>query len=86
MKIWAMIMQKDKLVKDLIYNSDLSLNSKNYQKILQEISYNLDIATPVNLPTHFNHFIKFNRVKYIPRDFIEQIDFTALILENVTEK
>lgn len=86
MKIWAKIVNGDKIIRDIIYERDLVLTPANYQKMLQEMSYQLDIATPVSLPTHFKHFERFNRIKYIPRDFIEEVDFTAYILERVIEK
>lgn len=86
MKIWAKVMNGDKIVRDVIYERDLVLTPSNYQKMLQEMSYKLDIATPVTLPSHYKHFERFNRIKYIPRDFIEEVDFTAYILERVIEK
>lgn len=86
MKIWAKIVNGDKIIRDIIYERELVLTPANYQKMLQEMSYQLDIATPVSLPTHFKHFERFNRIKYIPRDFIEDVDFTAYILERVIEK
>lgn len=86
MKIWAKILNGDKIIRDVIYDRELVLTPSNYQKMLQEISYKLDVATPVTLPTHFKHFERFNRIKYIPRDFIEEVDFSAYILERVIEK
>lgn len=86
MKIWAKVMNGDKIVRDVIYERDLVLTPSNYQKMLQEMSYQLDVATPVTLPTHYKHFERFNRIKYIPRDFIEEVDFTAYVLERVIEK
>ncbi len=86
MKIWAKILNGDKIIRDVIYERELVLTPSNYQKMLQEISYKLDVATPVTLPTHFKHFERFNRIKYIPRDFIEEVDFSAYILERVIEK
>lgn len=85
MKIWAKVMQSDKIKRDIIYESELALTPSNYQKMLQEMSYKLDIATPISLPSHFKHFEKFNRVKYIPRDFIEETNFTSFVLERVVE-
>ncbi len=85
MKIWAKVMQSDKIKRDVIYESELALTPSNYQKMLQEMAYKLDIATPISLPSHFKHFEKFNRVKYIPRDFIEETDFTSFVLERVVE-
>lgn len=85
MKIWAKVMQGDKIKKDVIYESDLVLTPSNFQRILQEISYKVDVATPISLPSHYKHFVSFNRVKYIPRDFIEDADFTSFVLERVVE-
>lgn len=86
MKIWAKVMKGDKILRDVIYESDLTLTPSNFQRMLQEISYKLDVATPVTLPTHYKHFERFNRVKYLPRDFIEEVDYTSLVLERVIEK
>lgn len=86
MKIWAKVMKGDKILRDVIYENDLTLTTSNFQRTLQEISYKLDVATPVTLPTHYKHFERFNRVKYLPRDFIEEVDYTSFVLERVIEK
>ena len=86
MKIWAKVMKGDKILRDVIYEKDLTLTPSNFQRTLQEISYKLDVATPVTLPTHYKHFERFNRVKYLPRDFIEEVDYTSFVLERVIEK
>ena len=86
MKIWAKVMKGDKILRDVIYENDLTLTPSNFQRTLQEISYKLDVATPVTLPTHYKHFERFNRVKYLPRDFIEEVDYTSFVLERVIEK
>ena len=86
MKIWAKVMKGDKILRDVIYENDLSLTPSNFQRTLQEISYKLDVATPVTLPSHYKHFERFNRVKYLPRDFIEEVDYTSFVLERVIEK
>lgn len=85
MKIWGKVMVEDKMVKNVLYESALLPTPQNYKRDLQEICYLLDVTTPVSLPTHYNHFIRFNRIKYIPRDFIDEVDFTALILEFVKD-
>lgn len=79
-------MKGDKILRDVIYENDLTLTPSNFQRTLQEISYKLDVATPVTLPTHYKHFERFNRVKYLPRDFIEEVDYTSFVLERVIEK
>ena len=85
MKIWAKVMKGDKILRDVIYESELSLTPSNFQKMLQEISYKVDVATPVNLPTHFKHFERFNRVKYLPRDFMEEVHFDYMLVELVKD-
>ncbi|MBQ9276587.1 MAG: hypothetical protein IJ226_03235 [Clostridia bacterium] len=86
MKVWAKIMKSDKLVKDIIFEGEYSLKMSDYQSMLQEIAYRLDIATPVSLESHLKHFEKFNRTKYLPRDFVEDVDFTSFILERVLDE
>lgn len=86
MKIWGKLYNGDKLVKNLIYESQLVPTPKNYIRDLQEVCYLLDVSTPVSLPTHYRHFVRFNRIKYLPRDFIEDVDFTSLVLELVIDK
>jgi hypothetical protein len=86
MKIWAKTMAGDKIVKDVIYEDARSLTPLNFNLALREIAYALDIAVPVSLPTYFRHFSRFNRVKYLPRDFVEDVDFTCVVLELILEK
>ncbi len=86
MKIWAKVLKEDKILCDVIYETERGLRPSEWQRTLQEIAYQLDIATPVALPTHLKHFEKFNRVKFIPRDFVEDVEFTSVVLENVIEK
>lgn len=86
MKIWAKVLKGDKILRDVIYESDVSLTGAGFVKMLQEISYRLDIATPVSLPSHLKHFERFNRVKYAPRDFVEEVEFTSVVLERVAEE
>ncbi len=86
MKIWAKILKGDKILRDIIYEDDFPLKQSSFIKALQEISYRLDSATPISLPTHLKHFERFNRVKYLKRDFIEDTDFDCMILERVIEK
>lgn len=86
MKIWAKKLAADKILCDTIYEDAKALTPLNFREALREIAYILDIALPVILPSHFKHFLKFNRVKFLPRDFIEDVDFTEIVLELVKEK
>ena len=51
----------------------------------QAVSYAADVSTPVILPAHYERFERFNRVKFLPSDFIEEVDFTSFVLERVKE-
>lgn len=79
-------MKGDKILRDIVYEDDFVLRPASYIKALQEICYRLDVTTPVSLPTHYKHFERFNRVKYLPRDFVDSEDFDLFILERVVEK
>jgi len=84
--VWAKVMRGDKILRDAIYDDGSSLSEAAFHALLQEISYRLDIAVPVTLAYHFKHFEKFNRIKYLPRDFIEEVDFDAFIVERVLDE
>ena len=86
MKVWAKVMRGDKILRDFIYEEELSLSDEDYQRLLQELAYRLDIAAPVSLPFHLKHFEKFNRVKYLARDFIEEVDFDNFVIERVLDE
>lgn len=85
MKVWAKVMKGDKILRDVIYDDGLVLNKDNYQKLLQELAYRLEISSPVSIPNHLKHFEKFNRIKYLSRDFIEDVDFDSFIIERVLD-
>ena len=86
MKVWAKVMKADKILRDVIYEDNLTLSKSDYHKLLQELAYRLDISAPVTLPNHIKHFEKFNRIKYLPRDFIEEVDFDTFIIERVQDE
>lgn len=86
MKVWAKVMRGDKILRDVIYEEDLTLSKSDFQKLMQELAYRLDISSPVSIPNHIKHFEKFNRVKFLPRDFIEEVDFDAFIIERVLDE
>lgn len=82
MKIWAKIINDDnKIIRDGIYQTDLTLKLDNYDDILRGIAEILDIATPIALVSHFKHLKEFSTHRYTKDDFIDFSDFKALILE-----
>lgn len=86
MRIWAKIINNDKILSDIIMNFDVKLTEKIYTDCLIKLCHKLDIPTPITLKYHYKCFDEFNTVKYKSDDFVEHIDFTSLILENCIEK
>ena len=83
MRIWAKVTRKDKVKRDMIYSTDMPLNEDNFQAWLYEICDKLDIPTPVLLKAHIFNYAKFNHVIFRPADFMEQVSFDRLVLENI---
>lgn len=82
-KIWAKILDEDnKIQKDIMYTKDIKFTYDDFDPILREICYQLDIPTPISLKYHINSFIQFNTTKFLPSDFVEDVDFKVFILEN----
>lgn len=83
-KIWAKIMQGGKIKKQFVYeNEEEKLTYSHFLQYLFDICRELDVPTPVLLKTHIFNFAKFNHVRFLPRDFIEAVEFDCLLLENI---
>ena len=85
MKVWAKVMRGDKILRDVIYEGEHKPSFGGFREAVQSVAYLADVSTPVLLPAHYERFEHFNRVKFVPSDFIEEVDFTAFILERVKE-
>ncbi len=81
-KIWAKIMVDHKIKKDIIYESMENYSRDELFEHVSEICHLLDIPTPVLINAHFSSYENFNNIKFLPRDFVESIDFDNLVLEN----
>jgi len=84
-RIWAKIMKDNKLVKDMIYESIDIFRPRDLYLYLQEICHTLDISSPAVLKSHENNYSNFNICTFLPRDFVEPVDFDKLIIENAKE-
>ena len=83
MKIWAKLITDGKIQKQFVYEKQERLTYSRFFDYLSNICHELDIPTPVLLKTHIFNFAKFNHVKFIPRDFVESLDYDQLFLENI---
>lgn len=82
-KIWAKVLKDGKIIKQVTYEKEDKFAYSKFFYYLADICEELDIATPVLLKTHIFNYAKFNTVRFIPRDFAENVDFDKLILENI---
>ena len=83
-RIWAKIMKEGKIQRQFVYeNDEEKLTYSHFLQYLFDICRELDAPTPVLLKTHIFNFAKFNHVRFLPRDFVEAVDFDYLLLENI---
>ena len=83
-KIWAKVLLDGRIEKQTTYEQGEELTYSHFFTYLAEICAALDIPTPVLLKPHIMNFAKFNHVVFLPRDFLENVDFDKLLLENIT--
>ena len=83
-KIWAKVMVKEKIIKQVTYENDGPFVNSQFFTYVSDICGELDIATPIVLKTHLFNYAKFRTVRFLPRDFAEAPDFDKLILDNIT--
>ena len=84
--MWAKTMKGHKMTSNLIYESIDNFSKETFYLHIQEICHRLDIATPVVLNYHINNYINFNNCSFINRDFVENINFDKLIIEDASNK
>jgi hypothetical protein len=82
-RIWGKVIKGEKIVKQVTYESVDKFSYSEFFNYLTAICEELDIATPVLLKTHIFNYAKFRQVRFLPRDFAEQVNFDKLVLENI---
>lgn len=81
-RIWAKVMKKDKILSQYMFEKFSEMDYSEFFSYLKEICENLNIATPVLIKTHLFNYAKYNVVRFTQSDFVEQISFDKLVLEN----
>jgi hypothetical protein len=66
-----------------VYENPEKLTYSHFFDYLTDICNELDIPTPVLLKTHIFNFAKFNRVKFLQRDFVDRLGYDNLLIENL---
>lgn len=81
-RIWARTMKDNKITRSYIYESIDNFSENNFFKHIERMCHEIDIPTPAILKNHINNYVDFNNAMFLPRDFIESIDFDSFIIEN----
>ena len=82
-RIWAKVLKEGHIQKQFVYESSKKFAYSDFFTYLTDICGELDIPTPVLIKTHIFNYAKFNHVAFRPDDFIEEISFDKLLLENI---
>lgn len=85
-RLWGKMLINEKVVKDHMLEKDENFSIVNFIEYVEEMCYQLDIPTPVILKYHVKNFFDFNNVKFLPRDFLEEIRFEEFVIENAVIK
>ena len=82
-RIWAKVFVEDHIEKQTVYERTEQFTYALFFNYLAEICDALDIPTPVLLKPHIMNYAKFNSVTFRPADFMEEVPFKKLVLENI---
>lgn len=82
-KLWARTVSNQKTLKKYDYVNDKNMEWADFFDYVRDICHAMDISTPAITKTHLFNFAKFNFVKFFKSDFIDDVNFDYLIIENV---
>ncbi|MBR2614781.1 MAG: hypothetical protein IKC71_04200 [Clostridia bacterium] len=82
-KIWGKILKEDKILRSFVLEKVESMDYSKFFDYVTEICGELDIPTPVVIKTHIFNYAKYNFVRFTKDDFVEEIGFDKLVLENI---
>lgn len=82
-KIWAKTLAGDKIVLSRVFEFEGAFKKSGFYEYLTHICREIDIPVPVVLKKHISHFEKFNNSRFLSSDFVEQVPFSFLLIENM---
>ena len=82
-RIWAKVLKEEHIQKQVVYENAKKFSYSDFFAYLSDICSELDVPTPVLLKTHIFNYAKFNHVVFRHDDFIEEVPFDKLLLENI---
>ena len=81
-RIWAKVIKDEKIIKQVVYEKTETLDYSLFFDYVRDICETLDIPTPVIIKTHLFNYAKYNTLKFTKADFVENVNFDKLVLEN----
>ena len=81
-RIWAKTMRGDKITRDYMYTLDDVFDENKLFEYVCDITRAMDIPTPIILTSHTYNFVHFNIARFLPREFVEEVDFDCFVIEN----
>ena len=82
-RIWAKLMRSGKIVRQCVYEHEGVTDYSIFYEYVRDICEKLDLPTPVLIKTHLFNYAKYNVLRFTKEDFVEQINFDKLVLENI---
>ena len=81
-RIWAKTTRGDKITRDYMYTLDGPFDEDRLFEYVSDIARAMDIPTPIILTSHKYNFVHFSIAKFLPREFVDDVDFDFFIIEN----
>ena len=82
-RIWAKVYKNDRIAQQTVYEPDEAFTYSEFFRYLTDICGMLDLPTPVLMKVHLFHYAKYKQAVFRPSDFVEQVSFDKLVLENI---
>ncbi len=82
MRLWIKTYAGEYITRDTIIELAGPLTMQSFEDAVSQAAHAFDLSTPIILTQHFVHFRDFNSVKFLPRDFIDEVDFDKFFVEN----
>ena len=82
-RIWGKVIKDGHILRQTTYEREEKFSYANFFGYLADICGALDVPTPVLLKTSIFNYAKFNHVIFRPADFMEEVSFDRLVLENI---
>ena len=82
-RIWGKVLKDGHIVRQVTYEREEKFSYSRFFSYLTDICDALDVPTPVLLKPHIFNYAKFNHVIFRPSDFMENVPFDRLVLENI---